>query len=69
MVVEDKEEGKDGERKLEDSKGAKSYVFEAHNIMYRVCEDTQGVFNGSDEFAMKAGGNDLVGAKEYAKVR
>ena len=38
MVVEDKEEAKEGERKLEDSKGAKSYVFEAHNIVYRVSE-------------------------------
>ena len=39
MVVEDKEDKEGGgEKKVEDMKGAKTYVFEAHNIVYRVSE-------------------------------
>ena len=31
------------------------HVFEAHNIVYRLCLDHHGIFNGSDENAAKKG--------------
>lgn len=45
----------------------KSYIYEMHNIIYHVCLDDDGVFNGSDEFAAKAGGKERLGALEYFK--
>jgi hypothetical protein len=45
----------------------KAYLYEAHNILYYVCLDDDGVFNGSDEFAMKAGGFERLGSVEYFK--
>ena len=38
--------------------GPKHYTYELHNIVYTVIEDHNGIFNGSDDFAMKAAGND-----------
>ncbi len=32
----------------------------AAGIIFKVCEDNDGIFNGSDEFAAKAGGNERV---------
>lgn len=45
-----------------------SVVFEAHNISYRVCIDDNGVFNGSDEHAAKAGANERLGSLQYLKT-
>ena len=45
------------------------YAYEAHNIQYKVCLDYDGVFNGSDEYAAKAGGQERLGAKEYFKLQ
>jgi hypothetical protein len=45
----------------------KAYVYEAHNILYYVCLDNDGIFNGSDEYAMKAGGFERQGSVEYFK--
>lgn len=46
----------------------KRYTYEAHNIVYTVIEDYDGVFNGSEEFAAKAAGRDRLGALEYFKT-
>jgi hypothetical protein len=46
-----------------------SQVFEAHNITYRVLTDDHGIFNGSDEYAAKAGSNERIGSIEYLKTR
>ena len=43
----------------------KAYTFEAHNIIYTVCADYDGVFNGSDEYAAKAAGHDRLGSLQY----
>lgn len=51
-----------------DGEGNK-FTYEAHNIEYHVCLDYDGVYNGSDEFAAKAGGNYRLGAKEYFKLQ
>lgn len=45
------------------------YTYEAHNIIYRVCLDYDGVFNGSDEYAAKAAGKERLGAQEYFKLQ
>jgi len=45
----------------------KSYTYEAHNIIYTVCLDYNGVFDGSDEFSLKAGGFERLGSVEYFK--
>jgi hypothetical protein len=49
--------------------GGKWYTYEAHNIVYKVCLDYDGVFNGSDEYAAKAGGAERLGAQEYFKLQ
>lgn len=49
--------------------GGKWYTYEAHNIVYKVCLDYDGVFNGSDEYAAKAGGAERLGAQEYLKLQ
>ena len=46
----------------------KCFTYEAHNISYTVVEDYDGVYNGSDEFAAKAGGRNRLGALEYFKT-
>ena len=46
----------------------KYYVYESHNIQYVVCEDYNGIFNGSDEQAAKAAGKERLGALEYLKT-
>ncbi|CAM9112164.1 unnamed protein product, partial [Ectocarpus fasciculatus] len=43
------------------------HTFEAHNIVYKVCLDYNGVFNGSDENAAKAGGHERLGAMLFAR--
>jgi hypothetical protein len=43
----------------------KSIVYETHYITYTLCLDDHGVFNGSDEYAMKAGSLDRMGSLEY----
>jgi hypothetical protein len=43
------------------------YVYENHNITYKVCLDYDGAFDGSDEFAAKCGGFDRLGSVEYFK--
>jgi hypothetical protein len=43
-------------------------IFEAHNITYRVLTDDHGIFNGSDEYAAKAGSNERIGSIEYLKT-
>ena len=45
----------------------KAYLYEAHNIIYYVCMDYDGIFNGSDEYAMKAGAFERLGSVEYFK--
>jgi len=45
------------------------YVYEAHNIVFKVALDYDGVFNGSDEYAMKAAGAERIGATEYFKLQ
>lgn len=45
----------------------KTHIFEAHNIIYRVCKDYHGIFNGADEYAFKAAGNDRLGSYHYFK--
>jgi hypothetical protein len=45
----------------------KKHMFEAHNILYRVCLDDDGVFNGSDEYAAKAGGNERLFSLQYSR--
>lgn len=47
----------------------KKETFEAHNISYRVCLDDDGVFNGSDECAAKAAGNDRLFSLQYSKCQ
>ena len=49
--------------------GGRWYTYEAHNILYKVCLDYDGVFNGSDEFASKAGAAERLGAQEYFKLQ
>eukprot|EP01038_Epipyxis_sp_PR26KG_P005892 gene5892-8130_t len=44
------------------------YEYEAHNIIYSVCLDYDGIYNGSDEYAMKAGGKHRLSALEYNKL-
>ena len=66
----DERDGPDGDRDgsaplLE---GSKHYTYELHNIVYTVIEDHNGIFNGSDDFAMKAAGNDRLGSLEFAKA-
>jgi Clustered mitochondria len=46
----------------------KSVLFEAHGISYRVCTDDNGVFNGSDEYAAKAAGNERIGSLQYLQT-
>lgn len=48
--------------------GGKYYVYELHNIEYVVCDDYNGVFNGSQEVAQKVGGKERLGALEYLKA-
>jgi hypothetical protein len=62
--------GHEGSTKNEDGGyGGKYYLYEFHNIVYQVCEDYHGIFNGCDEYAMKAaGGNERLGALEYSKT-
>lgn len=43
------------------------YIYENHNITYRVCLDYDGAFDGSDEFSAKCGGFDRLGSVEYFK--
>lgn len=45
----------------------KTLTYEYHNVIYKVIFDDNGVFNGSDEWAMKAAGNDRLGSLEYFK--
>ena len=45
----------------------KTFTYEYHNIVYRVCLDDNGVFNGSDECAAKAAGRDRLGSLEFFK--
>ena len=44
-----------------------SYRYETHSIRFKVFMDDHGLFNGSDEAAMKAGSNDLRASCEYFK--
>ena len=46
---------KEGGRGIEGMK----FKYEAYNIRFKVWRDDHGIFNGSDEFAAKAAGNDL----------
>jgi len=49
--------------------GSKYFLYEAHNIEYFVAEDYNGIFNGSDEQAMKMlAGKERLGALEYLKT-
>jgi hypothetical protein len=57
---------KESGRGLPDT-GGKYYNYEAHNIMYYVCEDYNGIFNGFDEYAAKAMGKDRTASLEYFK--
>ena len=45
----------------------REYIYENHNIVYKVCLDYDGTFDGSDEFAAKCGGFDRLGSVEYFK--
>ena len=49
--------------------GEKHYTYDLHNISYSIVEDHDGIFNGSDDYAMKAAGNDRKASLEFAKVR
>ena len=51
-----------------DGSGGKYYEYEAHNIHYKVCEDYNGIFDGSDECAAKAWGKDRAVSLEYYKI-
>lgn len=44
----------------------KKHVFEAHNIVYSVCLDDDGIFNGSDDCAAKAAGNERLFSLQYS---
>lgn len=57
---------KESARGVSDNIG-KYYTYEAHNIVYRVCEDYNGIFDGNDEYAAKAAGKDRLGSLEYFK--
>ena len=46
----------------------KYYEYEAHNIHYKMCEDYNGIFDGSDEYAAKGYGKDRAVSLEYYKV-
>ena len=48
--------------------GGVYYTYELHNIEYIVCDDYNGVFNGSQEVAAKVGGKERLGALEYLKA-
>lgn len=48
--------------------GGKYYTYEAHNIVYSVSEDSNGVYNGSDEYAAKVAGKDRLASLEYFKA-
>jgi hypothetical protein len=48
--------------------GGKYYTYELHNIEYYVCDDYNGVFNGSQEVAQKVAGKERLGALEYLKA-
>lgn len=66
------EKGRDEDEKKEGGGGSsvsgpRHYSYDIHNILYRVAEDNSGAFNGSDDFAMKAAGNDRLGSLEFAK--
>lgn len=48
---------------------SKYFHYEAHNVEYFVAEDNNGIFNGSDEHAMKMlAGKERLGALEYLKT-
>ena len=47
---------------------SKHFIYEAHNIEYTVVVDYNGIFNGSDEQAMKMAGKERLGALEYLKT-
>ena len=43
------------------------YKYEANGIYFKIYTDDHGLFNGSDEAAAKAAGNDVLGSLEYVK--
>lgn len=45
------------------------YKYETQGIIFRVCEDCDAVFNGSDELAAKAGGNERLASLEYFRLK
>ncbi len=49
-------------------KKGKYYLYQMHDIEYTVCDDYNGVFDGSEEISMKAGGKERLGALEYLKT-
>ncbi|KAH8092953.1 hypothetical protein JL720_5123 [Aureococcus anophagefferens] len=47
--------------------GGLVYKYEAWNVRFEICVDDHGIFNGSDEYAAKAGGHHRNGAREYLR--
>lgn len=56
------------ELRLTDRAGVVSEVYVRSNIWFRIISDRHGVFNGSDEYAMKAAGAYVRTAREYMKA-
>jgi len=47
---------------------SEKYHYFYRNIHFRVLVDDDGIFDGSDELAAKAGGHEIRGSKEYLKI-
>lgn len=63
----EKVDGRGGSECGRGFEGGYIHVFEAHNIVYRVCLDYNGICNGSDENAAKMGGHERLGAMYFCR--